>query len=515
MDTSFFCDHCGAALTATATCCNACGTSVLPVGGNSSPITQKLAVSAPAAVAGPPPNPPCTLAPGFLLAQRYRILRELGQGGFATVYKARDRSQRNKLVAIKQIHLEALDLHAMLDATDAYNREVNSLLLLRSKYLPRIYNHFMDEQHWYIVIEYIAGKTLEEKLAKERRGFLPVAQILDIGIALCEALQHLHMQQPPLIFRDLKPANVILTRKGKLYLIDFGTARLYRPGWKDTGPLGTPGYAAPEQYGKRAHTTPQTDIYGLGATLQTLLTGQEPLEIRQRGIPPERTKNVPPKLMDELVHMQARDATKRPRNMAEVKQVLQEIKAQALSQRVKAAGTFTWELLSDTSTFVYMSLLLLILVDIAALIDMTWQPLWMFSLLIIGGFTWPRSVFQLRSASLENQAKLSLGEKISIIWKQLSTSLPIALVVSLLVYYLFYMLNLFGANAYDDYISTNLITFVVVVGGALIACLGWAIWWLARVRAARRRANQAKASNKQSCTPAQEILLQQHIHNQP
>src|SRR5258708_36684920 len=111
---------------------------------------------------------------------------------------------------------------------------------------------------------------------------------MDIGLALSAVFHSLHTRPPPIIFRDIKPANIIITRSGRICLIDFGIARLYRPGRKDTGPLGTPGYAAPEQYGRRAHTTPQTDIYGLGATLQTLLTGKATLGIMQGGIPPDR-----------------------------------------------------------------------------------------------------------------------------------------------------------------------------------------------------------------------------------
>src|SRR5260370_25470900 len=100
-----------------------------------------------------------------------------------------------------------------------------------------------------------------------------------MGLALCDVSPSPHTHPPPIIFRDIKPANIIITRSGRICLIDFGIARLYRPGWKDTGPLGTPGYAAPEQYGRRAHTTPQTDIYGLGPTLQTLLTAKEPPDV--------------------------------------------------------------------------------------------------------------------------------------------------------------------------------------------------------------------------------------------
>src|SRR5215469_13167595 len=364
MSASLFCHTCGFALPAQATSCAACGAAIganaeaapLPVQSpSSSPAPVPPVAQAPFA---PPTAAVCVLPAGYVLAGRYRILQQLGQGGFATVYKAQDRGHKNRLVAIKQIHLESLSLQEMLDASDGYNREVTHLSALRHQCLPRIYDHFTDEQHWYIAMEYLTGKTLEEHLRSTRHGFLPVKRVLEIGLALCDAFHYLHTQRPPIIFRDIKPANIILTRAGRLCLIDFGIARLYRPGWKDTGPLGTLGYAAPEQYGRGAHTTPQTDIYGLGATLQTLLTGKEPLEILQDGMPPERAHAIPKDLQTYLARMLERDATRRPHTMLEVKQTLQEINAQRPAQKIKAAGAFVWGLRKEISGISFLSLLL-------------------------------------------------------------------------------------------------------------------------------------------------------------
>jgi serine/threonine protein kinase len=262
----------------------------------------------PGQAGSPTPTPPAStglLPPGFLLAYRYHVLHQVGQGGFATVYKAEDRLQKNALVALKQINLGALSAQEMIDATDAYNREVTYLSHLQHENLPRIFDHFTDANNWYVVMEYIEGKTLEERLSTSRRP-LSVKQTLEIGITLCNVLQYLHRQRPPIIFRDLKPANIMTSRTGRLYLIDFGIARRYRQGQgKDTGALGSPGYAAPEQYGKRAQTTPQTDVYGLGATLQTLITGKEPLELLTEGVPPKRS--IPQNLQALLTRMLERD----------------------------------------------------------------------------------------------------------------------------------------------------------------------------------------------------------------
>ncbi len=257
---------------------------------------------------------------GTLLARRYRILARIGVGGFGTVYKARDWRQHGKLVAIKEINMAALSAQEKIEVTDSFNREITLLSRLEHKHLPRIHNQYTDPEHWYIVMDYIEGQTLEELLARSPKGRLSLNQVAKIGIALCDVLAHLHNQSPSIIYRDVKPSNIMITPWGRLYLIDFGIARRYRPGQpRDTGPLGSPGYAAPEQYG-RMQTTAQTDIYGLGATLQTLLTGKEPLDIRLQGMPQD--VRIPWKLQALLTRMMDPDPFKRPQSMTEVKVVL-------------------------------------------------------------------------------------------------------------------------------------------------------------------------------------------------
>ncbi len=261
-----------------------------------------------------------SLQPGTLLARRYRILAQIGVGGFGTVYKARDRRQHGKLVAIKEINMAALSVKEKIEVTDSFNREITLLSRLEHKHLPRIHNQYTDPEHWYIVMDYIEGQTLEELLARSPKGRLSLNQVAKIGIALCDVLSYLHSQIPSIIYRDVKPSNIMITPWGRLYLIDFGIARRYRPGQpRDTGPLGSPGYAAPEQYG-RMQTTAQTDIYGLGVTLQTLLTGKEPLDIRLQGMPPD--VRIPWKLQALLIRMMDPDPFKRPQSMTEVKVVL-------------------------------------------------------------------------------------------------------------------------------------------------------------------------------------------------
>jgi serine/threonine protein kinase len=313
-----FCSECGAANESDAPLCFACKQPLgsIPPSPPVQPVIHYAALAAPA--------PVDCLSPGSLLAQRYRIISQVGQGGFGVVYKARDRKNMRRLVAIKQIDRSRLSPREIIEATATYNREVTLLSKLRHENLPRIYDHFADPQHWYVVMEYIRGETLEDYLA--RQGRLSVRQVLKIGLTLSTVLTYLHTCIPPIIFRDVKPANIMRTRRGHLYLIDFGIARHFTPGLKkDTGPLGSPGYAAPEQYGK-AQTTVQTDIYGLGATLQTLLTGKDPLE-SVSGTQPLPRRKIPPKLQVLLDQMLEHDMHKRPLSMEKVKGQLQLVSA--------------------------------------------------------------------------------------------------------------------------------------------------------------------------------------------
>src|SRR6266581_3506793 len=213
-----------------------------------------------------------------LLRNRYFILSEVGAGGFGWVYKARDIQSGDRLVAIKEVRLLGLHPKAMLEATTAFQREASVLSQLDHPNLPRLYEHFQNPGHWYLVMDFIAGETLEQYQSKAPNGRLLLSEVLDIGLQLCIVLDYLHSQQPPIVFRDLKPANIMRTPTGQLYLIDFGIARYFKPGQaKDTVALGSLGYAAPEQYGK-AQTTPRADIYSLGAVLNKLLTARDPSE---------------------------------------------------------------------------------------------------------------------------------------------------------------------------------------------------------------------------------------------
>ena len=167
-------------------------------------------------------------------------------------------------------------------------------------------------------------------------------EVLDIGIRLCTVIDYLHTRQPPIIFRDLKPANIMLTPDGQIYLIDFGIARHFKPGQtRDTMAFGSPGYAPPEQYGK-AQTTPRADIYSLGATLHQMLTNSDPSDMPFRFAPIHLSPQLAPAGLDRFImQMLDLDESRRPASMSVVKQELQRFaddwaarRAQSLQPRV-------------------------------------------------------------------------------------------------------------------------------------------------------------------------------------
>ena len=280
------------------------------------------------------------------LDQRYILLEKVGEGGFSIVYKAEDVKTKD-IVAIKAIRLQGLTSLEKIEATDSFNREVQMLSQLEHKNLPRLHGHFSDSEYWYMVMDFIAGTTLEKRMERRKGTPLPVEEVFDIGLILCYVLTYLHNQRPAIIFRDLKPANIILTRDGRLFLIDFGIARHYKPGQtRDTMPFGSPGYAAPEQYGK-AQTTPLADIYSLGAILHQLLSGSDPSQSPFRFAPLDDQQQPERAALNTLVQsMVQNDPSQRPSDISMVKRELQRIATQRTFQQDRytgrATGTFPY-----------------------------------------------------------------------------------------------------------------------------------------------------------------------------
>jgi len=221
-------------------------------------------------------KPTGRLPPSALLAARYRITKKLGEGGMAAVYLTEDLRLTGKQWAIKEMTDAALtNTTDRLEAAQAFRQEAELLARLDHPNLPKVVDYFSENSNQYLVMEYVQGQTLEERLTRNR-GPLPESQVRTWAEKLCQVLAYLHNQRPPIIFRDLKPSNIMLRIDNELKLIDFGIARHFKPGQsKDTQAFGTMGYAPPEQHGK-GQTDVRSDIYALGATLHHLVTGQDP-----------------------------------------------------------------------------------------------------------------------------------------------------------------------------------------------------------------------------------------------
>ena len=373
-----FCDECGLANDLTASHCSACQHPLTHTPGSTSisaPIAP-VTITPPAVREVRPgalfsttsqyslvesllpygnPNPSGDFLPGTLLARRYKIEEEIGRGGFSVVYRAVDLNSRHREVAIKRIQLSTLSSRQVIDATETFNRELTMLARFKNMSgIPAFYEHLTDAENWYLIMQYIPGQTLEDYLHTKSGGYLSEEETIAFGLAIAQLMQTLHAANPPVIFRDLKPSNIMLTSQNEFFLIDFGIARNYTPGkTKDTTPLGSPGFAPPEQYG-RAQTDQRSDIYSLGATMQTMLTGRDPQELRagesvRNPKPPTRAMR---KLLDEMLSPTARE---RPWTMTRVVTLLEDVQNQGQKWRSYWLGLILTAIIDIYLTFFILS----------------------------------------------------------------------------------------------------------------------------------------------------------------
>lgn len=176
--------------------------------------------------------------------------------------------------AIKEMKREGLSPQELTEAAELFRTEARLLSDLRHRNLPRIVDFFQQDVQLYLVMDFIEGETLETRVMRD--GPLPLPFALDLCLQISDVLDYLHTRKEPIIFRDFKPGNVMLTPHNEVKLVDFGIARIFRHDQSaDTRALGTPGYAAPEQYGK-GQSDPRTDLYAFGATIHHALTGRDP-----------------------------------------------------------------------------------------------------------------------------------------------------------------------------------------------------------------------------------------------
>jgi serine/threonine protein kinase len=241
------------------------------------------------------------LPKGAVLQHRYEIIKVLGVGGMGAVYLTRDLrfSGVTRTCAIKEMISTTPDPHVRRLAVQSFEREANLLVQLNHPGIPTISDFFSESVRSYLVMEFVDGEDLESVL-ESTEGMLKEEAVLDWAIQVCDVLVYLHTQKPPIVFRDLKPSNIMLRKtENKIALIDFGIAKAFESGQKGTM-IGTEGYSPPEQY--KGIADPRGDIYALGATLHHLLTKRDP-----RLEPPFTFHEEPPRLLNPALAQATND----------------------------------------------------------------------------------------------------------------------------------------------------------------------------------------------------------------
>ena len=264
------------------------------------------------------------IAPSTIVGGRYRVVKPLGGGGMKLVYLAEDLRLAGRPCALAEMVDSFTSPDLQQQAVAAFNREADMLAQLANEHIPRIFDRFSDANHHYLVMEYIDGTTLEDAL-RANGGKLPPAQVIEIALQILTTLEYLHNLDPPVIYRDLKPSNVMITGDGMAKLIDFGIARLFAP-LSNATMIGTQGYAPPEQYRGRVET--RSDLYALGATMHHALSGRDPAAEPPFSFPSLRKlcPDLDPSLAAAVDQALAYDVVNRMRDATEFKRRLIEIK---------------------------------------------------------------------------------------------------------------------------------------------------------------------------------------------
>ncbi|MHB2016367.1 MAG: protein kinase domain-containing protein [Candidatus Xenobia bacterium] len=273
------------------------------------------------------------LAPGTVLQNRYAVMDIIGRGGMGTVYEAEDQQLANKRIAVKELVVLATDAAEKERVAGQFHRETELLSGLEHPGVVAITDAFEENNRYYLVMSLVHGRSLHRLVAE---GLPTIADALDWMLQLCDVLQYLHDRTPPVIFRDLKPSNIMLDERGAVRLIDFGISKLLAPDSRTSTLIqgaGTVGYSPPEQY---AGTTDQrSDIYAMGATLYNLLTGQTPAFCLERiqgttELVPLQTLNpaVRPALAQVVERMLALPPDQRYQSALEVRQALLDARLQ-------------------------------------------------------------------------------------------------------------------------------------------------------------------------------------------
>lgn len=227
--------------------------------------------------------------PGTVIANRYEVIRLVGQGGMSNLYLCKDRKYQNALVVIKEMTAAYSDPKEQQMAVNLFHREAKLLASLNHRHIPKVYDYFQFQGKYYLSMEFVDGEDLGKKLM-DKPGPMDEKDVAELGTQMATVLYYLHVHKPPIVFRDVKPSNIMMTAQG-VKLIDFGIARHFDVAKKgDTMRIGSPGYAPPEQYS--GQTDPRSDVYALGVTLHHAVTGRDPTTTNTPFIlPPPRDLN--------------------------------------------------------------------------------------------------------------------------------------------------------------------------------------------------------------------------------
>lgn len=272
------------------------------------------------------------LANGTVIDGKYEILSKVGQGGMSVVYLALNRKAM-KQWAIKEVRRDGVkDFEVVKQSLVA---ETDMLKKLSHPNLPDIVDIIENDDSFFIVMDYIEGKPLSKRL--EESGAQPEEYVVEWAKQLCDVLDYLHTRTPAIIYRDMKPSNVMLKPDGTVCLIDFGTAREYKgTNIQDTTCLGTIGYAAPEQFGGKGETDARTDIYCLGATLYHLVTGHSPADPPYEMYPIRQwNETLSPGLEAIILKCIQKDPNDRYQSCAELKYALENMEENTRAYWVK------------------------------------------------------------------------------------------------------------------------------------------------------------------------------------
>ncbi len=268
------------------------------------------------------------LEPGTLLLDRYSIVKRVGGGGMGSVYQARDKRLADRLCAVKEMIEMFADQSQRAKAVEDFKREAEVLAQLDHPSIPTIFDYFIEGGRYYLVMRWIGGGDLADQM-RHHSGLVEESKVTKWAVQICDVLHYIHSQKPPIIYRDLKPANLMLDdRTGRVMLVDFGIARIVRPTEKGVTAIGTMGYAPPELFAGKVE--PRSDLYSLGATMFHMLTGSDPqdnplliFDFSKNPRPSQINPKITPEMEELLMRSVAHKPEDRPASALEFMKALE------------------------------------------------------------------------------------------------------------------------------------------------------------------------------------------------